>query len=86
MAKALIIIGALLFVLGFVAMSQTTDGALRFFPAALLPLNRPFIAGPDLPAHLTNSGIAVVYLLPGAVLLVIGGLLLYGRQSSSLSA
>ena len=82
MAKALIIIGGLLFIIGIVAMSQTADGALRFFPAAILPLNRSFIAGPDLPAHLTNSGIALVYLLPGAVLFVLGGLLLYGRRSA----
>lgn len=86
MAKTLIIIGAFLFVLGGVAIAQTADGALRFFPAAILPLNRPFIAGPDLPAHLTNSGIALVYLLPGAVVFVLGGLQFYRKKSASLSA
>jgi hypothetical protein len=86
MSKALIIIGALLLVLGGAATFQSADGSLRFFPAAFLPLNRPFIAGPDLPAYLTSSGIALVYLVPGAILIILGGVVLYRTNSHSTSS
>lgn len=81
MAKVLISIGALLLVLGGVATTETSDGSLRLFPALVLPLGRPFVAGPDLPGYLTNSGIAAVYLLPATLFVALGGFLWY-RSSS----
>ena len=83
MAKALIVIGSILLVLGGVAAGQSADSSLRFFPALILPWNKQLVAGPDLPPHLTTLGIVVVYFLPGALLLALGVFISKRRASMS---
>jgi hypothetical protein len=66
------LVGLLLLVLGLIAMGQNADATLRVLPAMLLPITRPLSAGPDIPGHLTTSGILAVYIVPGIILLVLG--------------
>jgi hypothetical protein len=83
MPRTLIVIGALLLILGAVATSQGADAALRFYPLIVLPLGRPFVAGPDIPPYLTTEGITVVYVIPGAALVMAGALIWYRRRFAS---
>jgi len=55
-------------VVAAVQMAQNVDGLLLFVPANILPLGRPLIKGPDLPASLTYTGICAVYVAPALVL------------------
>jgi hypothetical protein len=73
--KALLAIGGTLLVLGCVASVQSSDGILRLLPALILPLDRPFVAGPDIPPYLTQEGIFVAYLGPAALLTLVGAAL-----------
>jgi hypothetical protein len=74
MAKGLGLLGVLFLAGGVVASLQSADATLRMLPALFLPLPTSLAAGPDLPPHLTTSGIVVVYFVPGALLLVIAAM------------
>lgn len=71
MSRVLAVTALLFFACGAIAAAQLSNGVdhlLLIVPANLLPISRPFIAGPDLPGHLTYEGIGVVYLLPSLIL------------------
>lgn len=71
--KALTLLGILFLLGGVVASLQGVDGTLRVLPALLLPLPTSLAAGSELP-HLTTSGIALVYFLPGALMLALAAI------------
>lgn len=82
--------GAALLGLGTIAAIGVGTGgdplALRLIPALFLRLPRPLIGGGDFPPSLSGAGIVVVYLIPGAALLIIGLLWRARRAAPSRSS
>lgn len=88
MAKGLAVQGlgvlGILFLLGgVVAGLQSSDATLRVLPALLLPLPTSLSAGSDLPPHLTTAGIAAVYFVPGALLLLLAAICASSRKGKA---
>src|SRR5439155_19102261 len=57
-----------------------TESALVVLPALLLGLRGPWVGGHDLPPYLTTAGVIAVYVVPGALLVVLAFYLDYGAR------